>query len=321
MLKPFQDNQFKKEEIERAYRALRSDREVEKKFFLVTISGGGIRFSEDEVDTFTAACKLQLLRRLTRMQYKVPLPNAIFVFSSLAALSQIGNSSTTIPIFSACGGETDFQRMLVPRAAPHWTSKGLANQSTTDFEGKEKKLFFRGSLSGFERAKLFKSFSNESKFVDIAMTGVPDGAPCDNTRARWCPGLPDKWVTDYGLKKGEYFSMIRAANTYRYILSVDGVGCADRLPALLSSNMVVFKAESRLEEFWYYDLVPFVHYIPVKSDFSDLTSKIRAVLSLSLSHQKQIVASANQYVQLYLSEDSLDCYMTVLLSEYAYILN
>ena len=83
--------------------------------------------------------------------------------------------------------------------------------------------------------------------------------------------------------------------------------------------MIVFKSESELREFWYRDLVPYVHYIPVKSDFSDLLLQVEVVSKWSLSKQKSIISSVNAYVQTHLSENSLDCYMITLLREYARI--
>jgi len=318
VLNRFQNDSFSVQDINDAFRSLRGDKEVENKFFLVTTtSTGEIEFSEDEVDDFTANCKDQLLKRLERMQQKENLPDVTFIFSSLAALSQIGNASTKVPIFSACSSETDHQHIFIPRAAPHWSSRNLADRAVVDFARKEPKVFFRGSLSSIERARLFNEFSAKHDYVDISMTGVPDGAPCDERRTRWCPGLPAKWVEKYKLKKGEYVTMKSAANTHRYVLSVDGVGCADRLPALLSSNMIVFKSQSELKEFWYRDLVPNKHYIPIKPDFSDLISKVKVVRGWKVGDQKRMIASANEYVRENLSEASLDCYMFTLLRAYA----
>lgn len=53
-------------------------------------------------------------------------------------------------------------------------------------------------------------------------------------------------------------------NEYRYILSVDGVGCADRFGTLLTGSSAVVKLRSVSKEFWYDDLVPGVHYIDAK---------------------------------------------------------
>ena len=92
---------------------------------------------------------------------------------------------------------------------------------------------------------------------------------------------------------------------------------APRLPVLLASDMVVFKVDSGLEEFWYKDLKPFKHYIPVLSDFSDLIARIIQVRQMPLSEQKQIVRNANKYARERLSEDSLDCYTWLLLKSLA----
>ena len=43
-----------------------------------------------------------------------------------------------------------------------------------------------------------------------------------------------------------------------------------RFPYLLSGNSVVLKQDSGYYEHFYADLQPWVHYIPVKHDLSDL---------------------------------------------------
>ena len=59
---------------------------------------------------------------------------------------------------------------------------------------------------------------------------------------------------------------------YKYIVNVEGAGwaCADRLPALLTSDSVVLKQASRNVEWWYALLQPWVHYVPVDAHWADL---------------------------------------------------
>lgn len=58
---------------------------------------------------------------------------------------------------------------------------------------------------------------------------------------------------------------------YKYLIDVDGeVNAWSGLFWKLYSRSVVFKVESHYEQWYYGDLVPWVHYIPVKGDLSDL---------------------------------------------------
>lgn len=62
---------------------------------------------------------------------------------------------------------------------------------------------------------------------------------------------------------------------YKYQLNIDGTVAAYRLPYLLAGNSVVFKQDSTYYEHFYSELKPFVHYIPIKRDLSDLVDKIK----------------------------------------------
>lgn len=56
--------------------------------------------------------------------------------------------------------------------------------------------------------------------------------------------------------------------------TVDGTVAAYRLPALLSGDSVVFKQDSKWYEHFYAELQPWVHYIPVKEDLSDVMEQL-----------------------------------------------
>jgi len=50
---------------------------------------------------------------------------------------------------------------------------------------------------------------------------------------------------------------------------------AYRLPYLLAGDSVILKQDSHYYEFFYKQLRPYVHYIPVKADLSDLLDRIQ----------------------------------------------
>jgi hypothetical protein len=61
---------------------------------------------------------------------------------------------------------------------------------------------------------------------------------------------------------------------YKYILNIDGSVTAFRLSAELAFGSVILKVDSKYK-IWYLDLLkPYVHYVPVKKDLSDLKEKI-----------------------------------------------
>lgn len=61
---------------------------------------------------------------------------------------------------------------------------------------------------------------------------------------------------------------------YKYILHIDGFTAAWRLSKYMLSYSVILKVDSPWVEHFYNDLKPWVHYIPIKSDLSDLIQRI-----------------------------------------------
>lgn len=68
-----------------------------------------------------------------------------------------------------------------------------------------------------------------------------------------------------------YKSMItfEEANEWKYVIDVDGNGWSARFKRLMTSNSLILKSTIFPE--WYTDRIqPWVHYIPIKNDFTDL---------------------------------------------------
>lgn len=61
-------------------------------------------------------------------------------------------------------------------------------------------------------------------------------------------------------------------------MNIDGTVAAYRFPYLLAGNSVVFKQKSKFYEHFYADLKPYVHYIPIKNDLSNLVDQINWAL-------------------------------------------
>jgi hypothetical protein len=63
---------------------------------------------------------------------------------------------------------------------------------------------------------------------------------------------------------------------YKYILDIDGRASTwDATAWKLNSGSVIFKVESIWRQWFYDEYLPWVHYIPVKNDFSDIHEKWR----------------------------------------------
>ena len=64
---------------------------------------------------------------------------------------------------------------------------------------------------------------------------------------------------------------------YSMLLDIRGAGYSGRFKILLHAGRPVFRVESRFSEFFFDHLRPFEHYMPVKSDLSDLVERVREV--------------------------------------------
>lgn len=99
---------------------------------------------------------------------------------------------------------------------------------------------------------------------------------------------------------------------YKYQLNIDGTVAAYRFPYLLAGDSLVFKQESKYYEFFYKQVEPYEHYIPVKRDLSDLVEKLRWAkkhdeVAYKISRNGQLFAREN------LMPQNIFCYHAVLL--------
>lgn len=61
---------------------------------------------------------------------------------------------------------------------------------------------------------------------------------------------------------------------YKYILDIDGMASTwDATAWKMNSGSVLFKTDTGWRQWFYDDFIPWVHYIPVRDDFSDLDEK------------------------------------------------
>lgn len=66
-------------------------------------------------------------------------------------------------------------------------------------------------------------------------------------------------------------------NGFRYALNMEGTGVSERLAHQLASSQLVFKVDSPFYNYYSRFFIPYVHYIPVKYDLSDLVDKASAI--------------------------------------------
>ena len=86
----------------------------------------------------------------------------------------------------------------------------------------------------------------------------------------------------------------------KYIISVEGNDVASNLKWIMASNSLCIKPHSQTES-WLMEgnLKPWVHYVPVKEDFSDLLEVYHWCLK-NPEMCKQIISNANDYINRFL---------------------
>jgi len=173
---------------------------------------------------------------------------------------------------------------------------------TTAFPWKQKrsKVIWRGSTTGvtldsmgnissdwreLPRAKMIQIAKNNSDLLAFGIT-----RPSSN----W---MDYSFEIEKGL--GPFVPKIPLTEfaKYKAILDIDGNSWSSRLGSLLCFNSVVLRVDRDLINYFEHEeLQPWVHYVPIKRDFSDLVKQARYVLdSRNEVQMKAIVKNANQW--------------------------
>ncbi|EDQ99870.1 uncharacterized protein LACBIDRAFT_295861 [Laccaria bicolor S238N-H82] len=150
--------------------------------------------------------------------------------------------------------------------------------------------------------------------MDVAFAGNP--IACSKSV---CPVLEElfEW-RDYQREK--------EAGRYKYIIDVDGNGWSGRFKRLMTTNALVFKSTIYPE--WYTDRVaPWVHYIPIQLDLSDLHDALlffRGDANGDGAHEdmaRKIAVSGREWSKTFWRKEDLTAYFFRLMLEYARLMS
>ena len=145
---------------------------------------------------------------------------------------------------TGCGITTETnQRLKIAMLSHHWKNNDRYNENNTI----DQIPFLDAGITGYNyRDK--KDFGNLIDIINIKKLNIP---------------------------KVSYLSR-NDQQQYKYIIYIDGHVAAERLIFELNSNSIILKVESLYNWIqWFHPMMkPFIHYIPVKKDLSDLADKI-----------------------------------------------
>lgn len=173
----------------------------------------------------------------------------------------------------------------------------LVANTNKNFASKKPIGVFRGSITGLDRtisntriqAKILALQYPEH--LDVELTRTFDYYMFESPELCVCTQIDDKRIYDPD-KPGISLSGFEQARNYKYLLHIDGFVSAWRLGLELMSWSVILKVDSPWVEHYYWDLHPWIHYIPVKSDLSDL---IQLIDWCEVNQEKCIQIASNAY--------------------------
>jgi hypothetical protein len=190
-----------------------------------------------------------------------------------------------------------------------------------DWENKKNIAVFRGSSTGSgvtietnQRLKI--AFLSNLKKIDKNdnLPYLDAGITKWNLRVKKLMNSSElKTIDIHSLPFGlvPYLKLEEQCN-YKYIIHIDGHVSAFRLSSELNMGSVILLVESEWK-LWYSDLLkPFIHYVPVSKDLSDIYDKIRWCKNND-EKCKEIALNAKNFYEMYLQKDGVLDYMQKIL--------
>lgn len=269
---------------------------------------------DSRVDFFT--------RALNEISKLVELPNLDF-------LVDFGDGpSIDGPVFAICKHKYSQTIILIPgpeylSTLEDWRDSIIKGSQVWPWEKKFSKAFWRGATKG----ALYKG---ETKEAGVYTLGNLDNFPrfLLSRLSKNNPDLIDAKFTDlvqinqeaaqYIINLGlnsNYYPIIDNAK-FKYLISVDGNTYPTSLSWQLFSNSVILKQDSPYIQWYSNELKPFVHYVPVAHDFSDIINKIY-FLNDNQDLCLEIIKNANNFANNNLQYNDILYYIYLVLIEYS----
>ncbi|KAF2880184.1 hypothetical protein ILUMI_25985 [Ignelater luminosus] len=245
---------------------------------------------------------------LLSLTKKTIIPNLEF-FVNLGDWPLVKDANDNFPIFSWCGS-IDSYDIVMPTY--DITESALENMGRVmldmlsvqgnvkkNWNEKIPKVFWRGRDSNRERLHLIDISHEHPNLFNVSLTNF-----------FFFRSEEEK----YG-PKAEHVSFFNFFD-YKYQLSIDGTVAAYRLPYLLAGGSLLLKQESKYYEHFYNNMIPNIHYIPVKRNLSDLIEKVNWAVNND-AKAEQIAKSGQDFATKNLLPKDIFCYHGHLLNEFS----
>jgi hypothetical protein len=185
-----------------------------------------------------------------------------------------------------CTTTNDYTRLFPSYIYDSWESVGIFNTSElissfTSAPPESNRIGWAGTRTSLVRNDFINMFMSSS-FVDIIIARFNE-------------------KNDTGVNA--YISLPDQIKRWKYLIDMDGTSSSKRLPILLSSPRIVFIVDPEFKEWYYEFLKPWVHYVPVKRDFSDLEKNYRKIEN-DIALQEHIRENQKIFAEKYLTKDA-----------------
>ncbi|KAM9328455.1 protein O-glucosyltransferase 1 [Pholidichthys leucotaenia] len=196
------------------------------------------------------------------------------------------------PIYPTGLGRWDLMRDDLLKSAQQWPWKT-----------KESKGFFRGSRTSAERDPLILLSREAPELVDAEYTKNQAWKSEKDTLGR--PPAKEIPLVDHC--------------KYKYLFNFRGVAASFRFKHLFLCGSLVFHVGDEWQEFFYPQLKPWVHYIPVRQDLSDVRELLQFVKENNAIAQ-EIATRGKKFILEHLRMQDISCYWERLLTEFSQLL-
>jgi hypothetical protein len=187
--------------------------------------------------------------------------------------------------------KNNFNVLLNLNIKRHWEKLSDVDNFDIQFEKKINKLIWRGSntgnyINGKQRDLLVETFQNhKNKNIDIKYSEL-------------CQG--NKATTNFILDKLSIEDQLKN----KFILSVEGNDVATNLKWIMYSNSLVLMPKPTICSWFMEDkLIDGIHYVEIKSDFSNLEEKFNWCCN-NLDKCLIMIQNAKKYVRQFLNEEN-----------------
>jgi hypothetical protein len=287
-------------------------------FMRLKISNGDLTFTHPEMRPAFIIRIEGYVRYLKKMQLTQPLPDTDLLIFLEDGLDESILNNINAPIF--CGAKSKFQSkvlvlpelFLYPKLYEAGVKAGNP-RSHVPWGDKIGIGYWRGSTTGGWYTPETCMHTLRTKFVQFSKN-VPTLLDCSFTH--FCQGIPE--AEKVMRKKGLFKEPVKpeAQLKYKYLIAIDGNTCASSLKWQLFTNSVVLKNDSDWMEWYDTALIPYKHYVPFRTDFSDLPEKIEW-LKKHDAEARQIASAGRIFAQKNLTEEALETYVRKLLAAYS----